>query len=127
MVLAVSGRTDSYIQFITVLILFLFVLFITYMVTKWTAGYQKSRSVNANVEVLETARLAGNKYVQIVRVGHRYLAVAVCKDTVTMLTEIPAQDLALPDGSKGGTGGFRDILEKIQGKNFPEKEDGRDE
>ncbi len=127
MILAVSGRTDSYTQFLTVLLLFLFVLFVTYAVTKWTAGYQKSQGANANVEVLETARLAGSKYVQIVRVGRRYLAVAVCKDTVTMLAEIAEQDLVLPDGSKRGAGGFRDILEKIQGKNFPEKEDGRDE
>ncbi len=127
MVLAVSGRTDSYIQFITVLLLFLFVLFITYAVTKWTAGYQKSQSCSANVEVLETARLTNGKYVQIVRVGHRYLAVAVCKDTVTMLAEIPEEDLEFPGGSKSRTGGFREILEKIQGKDSPEKEDGRDE
>ena len=125
MILAVSERFDSYMQFITVLIIFLFVLLVTYWVTKWTAGYQKSQTVNANMEIIETIRLSGNKYVQIVRVGRKYLAVAICKDTVTMLTEIPEQDLVFSDNNTSGTIGFKDILEKIQKKNFLEKEDGQ--
>ena len=127
MILAVSERVDSYMQFITVLIIFLFVLLITYWVTKWTAGYQRSHISNANMELIETIRLSNNKYVQILRVGRKYLAVAVCKDTVTMLTEIPEQDLVFSDGNISGTVGFKDILEKIQKKNILEKEDGRDE
>ena len=127
MILTVPGKSDSYIQFITVLIIFLFVLLITYWVTKWTAGYQRSQTANANMEILETIRLSSNKYVQIVRIGRKYLAVAICKDTVTMLTEIPEQDLVFSDGSESKMLVFKDILEKIQNKNFLEKEDGRDE
>ena len=127
MILTVSEKADSYIQFITVLLIFLFVLLVTYWVTKWTAGYQRSHTANVNMEILETIRLSNNKYVQIVRIGRKYLAVAICKDTVTMLTEIPEQDLVFPDGNTTKTLGFKDILEKIQNKNFLEKEDGRDE
>ncbi|MDE6388639.1 MAG: flagellar biosynthetic protein FliO [Lachnospiraceae bacterium] len=127
MILTVSKSVDSYVQFMTVLILFLFVLVITYWVTKWTAGYQKSQNVNANMEILDTIRLSNNKYIQIVRVGRKYLAVAICKDTVTMLTEIPEQDLIFSDKNLSKGQGFKDILEKLQKKNFLEKEDGRDE
>ena len=127
MILAVSGRTDSFVQFITVLLIFLFVLFVTYWVTKWTAGYQKSQIAHDNMEILETIRLSNNKYIQIIRIGRKYLAVAICKDTVTMLTEIPEQDLVFPDGNASKTSGFKDILEKIQNKNILEKEEGRDE
>ena len=127
MLLAVSGRTDSFVQFITVLLIFVFVLLVTYWVTKWTAGYQKTQTVHANTEILETIRLSSNKYVQIIRIGRKYLAVAICKDTVTMLTEIPEQDLIFPDDNTSRTIGFKDILEKIQNKNILEKEDGRDE
>lgn len=127
MVLAVSDSVDSYVQFMTVLILFLFVLVITYWVTKWTAGYQKSQNANANMEILDTIRLSNNKYVQIVRVGRKYLAVAICKDTVTMLTEIPEQDLVFSEKNLSKGQGFKEVLEKIQKKNFLEKEDGRDE
>ena len=127
MVLAVSERTDSYVQFMTVLILFLFVLMITYWVTKWTAGYQKNQNVNANMELLDIIRLSNNKYIQIIRVGRKYLAVAICKDTVTMLTEISEQDLIFSEKNVSKGQGFKDILEKIQKKNILEKEDGRDE
>ena len=127
MILTISGGADSYIQFMTVLILFLLVLAITWFVTRWMAGYHRGRISNTNIEVLDMISLSNNKYIQIVRVGQKYLAVAICKDTVTMLSEIPEQDLVIPDVDKSGTTGFRDILEKIQKKNILEKEDGRDE
>ena len=124
---ALSDRTDSYVQFMTVLLLFVFVLAITALVTRWIGGYQKSRSVGANMELIESLRLSNNKYVQIVRIGRKYLAVAVCKDTVTMLSEIPEEDMSFPEGSFNGASTFRDVLAKIQKERILEKEDGRDE
>ncbi len=124
---ALSDRTDSYVQFMTVLLLFVFVLAITALVTRWIGGYQKSRSVGANMELIESLRLSNNKYVQIVRIGRKYLAVAVCKDAVTMLSEIPEEDLSFPEGSLGSASTFMDVLAKIQKERILEKEDGRDE
>ena len=128
MLLALSDRTtDSYAQFITILLLFVFVLAITAVVTKWIGGYQKGMTVGANMEILETLRLSNNKYIQIVRIGRKYLAVAICKDTVTMLSEIPEEELSFPEGSDGSTFRFKDVLAKIQKERILEKEDGRDE
>ena len=124
---ALSDRTDSYVQFITVLLLFVFVLAVTAFVTRWIGGYQKGKSVGANMELIESLRLSNNKYVQIVRIGRKYLAVAVCKDTVTMLSEIPEEDLNFPEESLGSASTFRDVLAKIQKERILEKEDGRDE
>ena len=42
MLLAVMTKADSYLQFMTVLVLFVFVLAITYLVTRWIAKYQKN-------------------------------------------------------------------------------------
>lgn len=128
MLLALSdSRTDSYVQLVTVLLLFVFVLAVTAFVTKWIGGYQKGRSVGTNMELVEALRLSNNKYVQIVRIGRKYLALAVCKDTVTMLSEIPEEDLDFPEGSTGSALGFKDVLAKIQKERILEKEDGRDE
>ena len=128
MLLALSDRrTDSYVQFVTVLLLFVFVLAVTAFVTKWIGGYQKGRSVGKNMELVEALRLSNNKYVQIVRIGRKYLALAVCKDTVTMLSEIPEEDLSFPEGSFGSAFTFKDVLAKIQKERILEKEDGRDE
>ncbi len=127
MLLALSDRADSYVQLMTVLLLFVFVLAITAFVTKWIGGYQKSKSAGTNMELIEALRLSNNKYVQIVRVGRKYLAVAVCKDTVTMLSEIPEEDLSFPEGSVGSASTFKDVLAKIQREKILEKEDRRDE
>lgn len=125
MILGVSGELDSYVQFVTVLILFVFVLVITYLTSKWIAGYQKSRGVHSNIEMIESFRLTNNKYVQIIRVGQKYLAVAVGKDSVTMLTEIPQDQLLLSSEDNGQAHSFKELLEKVQQKSFLEKEDDR--
>ena len=125
MILTVSDSTNAYLQFMTVLILFVFVLAITFWVTKWIAGYQRGRAINTNMELIETFRLTNNKYIQIIRVGQKYLAVAIGKDSVTMLTEIPEEDLMLSSGDGGTQAGFKELFEKVQKKKFSGKKDDR--
>ena len=74
---------ESYLQFIAILIIFVLVLGLTYYVTKWLAGYQKEKNSGRNIEVLETGRISTTKYIQIVRLGDKYMAIAVGKDEVT--------------------------------------------
>lgn len=121
--LAESGQVDSFVQFITVLLLFLVVLFITYGVTRWISGIQKTQMVGRNIEIVDTMRISPSKYLQIVRAGDKYLAIAVCKDTVTMLAEIPKESLMLQDSAQigGYQPGFREILEKIKNQHLTEK------
>lgn len=109
MVLLTAGGS-SYAQFITVLLVFVIVLGVTALTTKWIANYQKQQNVNENVQVIETTRIANNKYIQIIRAGEKYMVIAVCKDTVTMLGEIPKEQIK--EGSSGHTAGFREILER---------------
>lgn len=109
MVLLVSGG-GSYLQFITVLLIFVIVLGITALTTKWISNYQKQQCTNENVQVIETTRIANNKYVQIIRAGEKYMVVAVCKDTVTMLGEIPKEQIK--ENGSGCNTNFKDILSK---------------
>ena len=85
---------DGYVQLITVLVIFVVVLAITAVVTKYIARFQKAQGAGSNIEVLETAQIAAGKYIQLVRLGGTYAAIAVCKDTVTMLCQIPEEQLA---------------------------------
>lgn len=101
----------SYAQFLSVLVIFVLVLGITAWVTKWMANYQKLQNCNCNIEVIETTRIANNKYIQLVRVGENYMAIAVCKDTVTMLGEVSAEQIRFRDAASNRTS-FRELLEK---------------
>ncbi len=113
MVLLTSG-VSGYAQLITLLVVFVFVLGITLFTTKWIANYQKQQGFNENIQILETARIANNKYIQIVRVGETIMAIAVCKDTVTMLGEIPKEQLK--SGAATSTFAFKELFQKALSK-----------
>lgn len=116
-----TGKADSYAQFITVLFIFVAVLAVTALVTKWIAGYQKQQGAAGNIEVRETVRIANNKYIQLVRIGESYFAIAVCKDTVTALGQIPAEKLK-GKTTLESTSGFRELLERAAKKENEEKD-----
>ena len=120
-ILTASGSLESFVQFITILLLFLFVLVITYVVTRWVSGIQKVQMTGKNMELVETMRISNSKYLQIIRTGGKYLVIAVCKDTVTMLTELSADEVSLDCGSEGNNLSFREILDKMKHSNNPEK------
>lgn len=88
-----SKRVDSIGQLLTVILIFIFVLALTYFATKLTAGLQKGRLAGSNVEVLETFKIAPTKYIQVVRIGSKYFSYVVCKDTVTLLGEMTEEDI----------------------------------
>lgn len=114
MLLTGMSATDSYLQFITVLVLFVFVLGITYVTTKWIANYQKGKNAGSNLEVIETMRITNNKYIQIVRAGNKYLVIAVGKDEIHMLAEFPEEELMFTDTNAGSNMDFGSILDKFK-------------
>jgi len=120
LILTASRSLDSFVQLVTVFFLFVFVLVITYFVTRWLAGIQKTQTTGTNVEVMETVRISNSKYLQIIRVGDKYLAIAVCKDTVTMLAEIPAGGLSFTADNEVKSLSFKDILDKMKKQNLEE-------
>ena len=120
-ILTVAGSLDSFVQFITILLLFLFVLVITYVVTRWVSGIQKVQMTGKNMELVETMRISNSKYLQIIRAGEKYLVIAVCKDTVTMLAELTADEVSLDVGNEVNSLSFREILDKMKHQGNQEK------
>lgn len=112
------SRLSSFAQLITLLIVFIFVLALTFYATKWMAKIQKSQFKNSNIEVIETFRLSNTKYIQIVKLGEKYVAIAVGKDTVTFLTELDESQLDLTKAVEGtNTLEFQEILKKVKDLN----------
>lgn len=112
MAVLLTGGNSSFLQLITVLFIFVLVLGITAATTKWIANFQKQQNTNCNVEIVETTRIGNNKFLQIVRVGDTYMAIAVCKDTVTMLGEIPKEQIK-NTGDTVSKAGFQELLDKM--------------
>ncbi len=110
----VMDRADSFAQLITVLIIFILVLAAALFTTKWIAGFQKGQNKGKNIEVVETHPIGNGKYIQIVRLAGTYAAIAVCKDTVTMLAQIPKEDICFPENAGGMALRFKDLFQKAK-------------
>ena len=121
MLLSMNSGVDSVVQFLTVLVMFVFVLGITYVTTRYIAGVQKGQMSNCNMELIDTLRISNNKYLQIVRVGKKYFCMAVCKDTVTMLGEVQEDELVFRDNNANGGTDFKAILEGFKQKQSEKK------
>ncbi len=120
----IAASAGSYAQFITVLLIFVAVLGVTAWTTRWMANYQKQQSANENIEVIETTRIANNKYIQIIRAGEKYMVIAVCKDTVTMLGEISGEQLK--EGTPMQHLSFRELLDKAAMKTKAAREEPKE-
>ncbi len=116
-------------QLISVCVIFVLVLLLTWFVTRWIAGYQQSQMHSQNLKVIETLRLTANSYIQIIEVGDVYLAIAVSKDRIEKLAELQKDQLVIPETKQGmddkiaGQGmdeSFRSVLEKVK-RHLPKK------
>lgn len=120
MILQSSNGLNSFFQFMIVLFLFLVVLFVTLWTTRWIAGYQKEKMNGLNMEIVDTMRLSSNQYIQIVRIGSNYVAIAVSKDSVTKLADVPADQVVVKETSEEMVS-FKDLLEKAKAAKIFEK------
>lgn len=130
-----SSSLDSFIQLVGVIVVFVLILILTYFTTKWIGGFQKAQMAGRSFQVIDTIRIAGGKYIQVLKMGDVYLVVAVGKDTVTLLAQLTENEIGLTEeqminaGQSAGTPSgvatqetFQEILEKIKG-HFPKKQD----
>ena len=122
-----SSALGSFIQLLGVLIIFLFVLAITYFTTKWIGNYQKTNFANKNLQIVESIRVGNNKFIAIVKAGEVYLVVAVGKDDVTLLTQLTEEQLSevpdqnrFPMDGKAAQENFREVLNRVK-EHFPKK------
>lgn len=107
-------------ELISAVLIFIFVLAITYFTTRFVAGYQKIKFSEGNIQILEVQRISNNKYIQIVRIGKKYFAMAICKDTVSYLCELNGEDLIYNSTStESYADNFKAIFDKLK-KDKPE-------
>lgn len=109
-----TSALESFAQLITVILIFLFVLALTYYTTRFVGKYQKTQMQSRNIEVIETFKVTANKFIQIVRTGDKYLVIAIGKDSITMLAELTEDELDFTPAETKGTESFQEILNKAK-------------
>lgn len=110
------------LQLLAAIFAFVVVLVATYYLTKWIAKSGVVQSRSQNIKVIETFKIAPNKYIQIIQLGSKYYSIGVSKDHITFLTALDEEQLDISEiPSTSGQAPFADLLKKIAGKNFSVK------
>lgn len=112
---------ESFINLLGVVIMFVFVLGLSYITTRWLAGSGMLQQRSSNIAVVETYKLGPNKFIQIVKIGERYFSLGIGKDTIEYLSELSEEELNL-EQYKAITSktpeSFKDIFSKVNKKKY---------
>ena len=92
-ILMLSSSLDSFLKLISVLLVFVFVLVITYVVTRWMAGYQKTKMKSKNLHIIETIPAGNNKMICLLKTGTEYLVVSIGKEEIHPLVTLREDQL----------------------------------
>jgi flagellar protein FliO/FliZ len=118
-------KADGIVQLLVAMLMFLFVLFLCYLTTKFLGNYQKSIMGKGNIEVIEAKRLSNNKLIEIVKIGNEYFVLGISKDNISMIGKVNPEDIKRNEVSSTNIGeSFSQIFEKIKNRNM---KSGKDE
>ena len=65
---------------------------------------------------METFRISNTKYIQILKIGAKYIVIAVCKENVTFLTELKEEELDMEHLTKSMSDlSFQEVFQRVKG------------
>ena len=112
-----TSTLASLFKLIALLIVFILILVASYYATKWYAKTGMLNNRTQNIHIVESFAMGPGKQICILRLGEKYIAVAVCKDQIVYLTEIPEEQLSL-ELPKPENGNFKDVFGKMLKQQF---------
>lgn len=114
--LVVSSRAESFAQFLTAILIFVFVLLVAYFTTRFVGKFQKTQMGYRNFEVIESFKITNGKYLQLVKIGSKYVVIGIGKDSVTMICEVPEEEIKKASEQGVVPDAFKDILSKTKAR-----------
>lgn len=122
LMVSLNASLESFLQLISALLIFAFVLLITYFTTRWVGNYQKVRMKSKNLQVIESLSAGNNKSICLIKAGTEYLVVAIGKDEIHSLATLKEEQLTdvsfLYEGTDSVVSGesFQEILGQLKEK-----------
>ena len=122
LMVSLSASMESFLQLMSALLIFAFVLLITYYTTRWVGSYQKVRMKSKNLQVIESLSVGNNKTICLLKAGTEYLVVAIGKDEIHSLGALKEEQLTdlsfLCDGTENVISGesFQEIFGQLKEK-----------
>ncbi len=122
-----SGKTgstssiESIGQILGMLVIFFLILFAAYYVTKFIGKKGGYGSVGRNIRMIETYRLAADKYIAIVEAAGRYFLIGVTKNSIENLAELSKDEIVEIIQSSDSRRKFSDIFKEQLKQRFSKK------
>lgn len=110
-----SSGITSVFKLIGLIILCILIIAASYFTTKFVGKKQLGRYSKSNFKSLDTYRINGNKFLQIVQVGKRYFCISVTKDQISVISELNKEDIINWPPEASNTS-FKDVLAGLRGK-----------
>jgi flagellar protein FliO/FliZ len=118
------SQLDSAGQFFSIFLMVAIVAVMAYLSFRLLSSSRGGRrGLSRNLQIIESIGVGIQTSLQIVRCGEKYLLIGVTKERVTMLAEIPKEQLTLTEGKNLlADGAFDKVL-----KRFIKKDTDKDE
>ena len=117
MLATAQNSMQSLFELLGLILIFVIVLVVCYYTTRYVAGRQLVQKKMGNFEVVETFPIAQNKYLQLIRMGNKYIVISVSKDSVTFITEIEEEQVCQIQNSTTVSGkSFMEVLSGLKNK-----------
>lgn len=113
---SMSSTFHSWLDLVGVVVAFILVIVFAYFATQWIAKSTVVQNKNKNIQVIETHRINQNKYVQILKIGNKFIVIGVGKDEVNFLSELPSESIRWEEQEWKPMPDFKEVLEKMNEK-----------
>jgi flagellar protein FliO/FliZ len=110
------STADSILQLLGLVILLVVILFAAYYTSRFVGKMTMGQLKNSNFKVIDTYRIGPNKVIQIVKIGNKFIAIAIAKDTITYLTELEESEVLIKEVPMKENQSFKQILDKLKNK-----------
>lgn len=119
---------QNLLEFFGIILIFIIVLVACWATTRFVASKQLAGKNTGNFEVVETYAVARDRFLQLVRIGTKYYALAVSKDSINVICELSKEDINIEKkNSNTMVNGFSSVLasflKKNENKDLPEDDD----
>lgn len=105
---------DNFLQLIGLVLILIIILAAAYFTTRFVGNVKLSQLKNSNFQVIDTYRISPNKLMQVVKVGNKYIVIAIGKETVNFITELEESEVFLREPGNLEKQSFKQVLEKLR-------------
>ena len=111
-----TGTLGSIAQIFGMLVAFAVIVAAAYYVSKYFGEYAIKTREYSNIKIVETSRVAVDKYLQIVEVNGQYFLIGISKTSINLISELDADKIKTYEPRNIEKFSFKEFLDKAKAK-----------